>query len=285
MNIKHFETYLKDNLPKSDSFHPNYENALKKMLFCGGKRFRPMLLLSIVDFYEPLLNSSSMDIALAIEYLHTYSLIHDDLPAMDNATLRRGEATLHTTYDEALAILVGDALNTEAFYKISKSTLRDDVKIKLIEILSYNGGLNGMVLGQAIDLHFEDTRLSYNRLCMLHINKTAKLIAGALQMGAVIVNLSNKQQNDLYDMGLELGLLFQIQDDILDVVSCKELLGKDVNQDKDKNSFVSLLGIDKSIEEADKKVSKVLSILDKFDKDFSIYMIENLNPYLYRHKK
>ena len=118
-----FETYLKNNLPQVNSFHPHYNDAMARMLLAGGKRFRPLLLLSVVEAYEPLLYKGALSAALAVEFLHTYSLIHDDLPAMDNAPLRRGFKTLHIKYDEATAILVGDALNTEAFYNISKSPL------------------------------------------------------------------------------------------------------------------------------------------------------------------
>ena len=151
-----FENYLNNNLPISKSFHPIFQDALTQMLIAGGKRYRPMLILTIVNSLQPLLLKNTLPIALSIELLHTYSLIHDDLPAMDNAPLRRGFETLHITYDEATAILTGDALNSEAFYHISKAPLRDDIKIKLVELLARDGGTYGMVLGQAIDLYFEN---------------------------------------------------------------------------------------------------------------------------------
>ena len=145
--MQRFETYLNENLPKVPSFHPVYEAALGDMLVAGGKRFRPMLLLNIVDVYEPMLYNSALPVALALEMFHTYSLIHDDLPAMDNADLRRGHETLHKRYDEVTAILAGDALNSDAFYLIAKAPLREDVKIKLVELLARDGGSRGMVLG------------------------------------------------------------------------------------------------------------------------------------------
>ncbi|HIP61535.1 MAG TPA: polyprenyl synthetase family protein, partial [Sulfurovum sp.] len=220
-----FEQYLKDNLPKVDSFHPTYQSALGDMLLAGGKRFRPMLLLRVVEAYEPLLVDSAMAPALALEYFHTYSLIHDDLPAMDDAPLRRGHPTLHTTYDETTAILVGDALNTEAFLLLARSAFREDIRIKLVEILALNGGTGGMVLGQAIDLYFENTPLNIEQIKELHTNKTAKLIAASLQMGAVITAQSKQTQDSLYDFGIELGLLFQIQDDIIDETQSEEEAG------------------------------------------------------------
>ncbi|HEY9189937.1 MAG TPA: polyprenyl synthetase family protein, partial [Sulfurovum sp.] len=179
--MERFETYLNENLPKVPSFHPVYEEALGVMLTAGGKRFRPMLLLSIVDAYAPMLYNSSLPVALALEMFHTYSLIHDDLPAMDDADLRRGHETLHKRFDEVTAILAGDALNTEAFYLISRAPLRADVKIKLVELLSRDGGSRGMVLGQAIDCYFENKPLDLEQVKTLHKNKTAKLIAASLQ--------------------------------------------------------------------------------------------------------
>ena len=184
--IENFEHYLLNNLPQSDSFHPTFEQALHQMLQAGGKRFRPMLLLSVVKAKNPLLLENSHSVALAIEFLHTYSLIHDDLPAMDNASLRRGKPTLHTSFDEVTAILVGDALNTHAFNILANSPLSAETKIELIKILSNDGGINGMIIGQAIDCFFEHKRLELDQIKFLHIHKTAKLIAASLKMGAVI---------------------------------------------------------------------------------------------------
>ena len=125
-----FEDYLTNNLPTSKTFHPIFEEALQNMLSAGGKRFRPMLLLSVVQAYQPLLLKNALPIALGIELLHTYSLIHDDLPAMDNADLRRGHPTLHKSFDEVTAILVGDALNTHSFNLRANAPLSTDTKIE-----------------------------------------------------------------------------------------------------------------------------------------------------------
>ncbi len=282
--MQRFEAYLKANLPIVDSFHPNYNSAMKRMLLAGGKRFRPLLLLSVVEAYEPLLYESALSPALAIEFLHTYSLIHDDLPAMDNSPLRRGFETLHITYNEATAILIGDALNTEAFYRISKSPLRDDIKIKLVELLSKDGGTYGMVLGQAIDLFFENKPLTLEQVKFLHINKTAKLIATSLLMGAVIVGLNKEEQNKLYSFGINLGLLFQIQDDIIDETISEEEAGKTTGNDGNKNSFINIIGLKKSIEEAE----TLAKDLEKQFKLFEPRLQNALNPtikqYLYRHR-
>jgi geranylgeranyl diphosphate synthase type II len=280
-----FEGYLLDNLPQSKSFHPTYQDALCKMLKAGGKRFRPMLLLTVVDSHSPLLVNSSLKPALALEFLHTYSLIHDDLPSMDNSPLRRGEATLHTVYDEALAILVGDALNSEAFGLIASSPLSSDIKIELISELSQNGGLNGMVLGQAIDLEFENKKLSLENLKFLHLHKTGKLIASSLKMGAIIAGFHKDYQNSLYDFGLDLGLLFQIQDDIIDETMDSKDAGKLTKNDDNKNSFVNLLTLEKAYQEADLLAEKIENKLKEFDDNLSQSLSNFLEQYLYRHRR
>ncbi|EIF50033.1 polyprenyl synthetase family protein [Sulfurovum sp. AR] len=281
--MQRFETYLNENLPKVPSFHPIYEEALGVMLTAGGKRFRPMLLLNIVDAYEPMLYNGALPVALALEMFHTYSLIHDDLPAMDDADLRRGHETLHKRFDEVTAILAGDALNTDAFYLISKAPLRADVKIKLVELLARDGGSRGMVLGQAIDCYFENTPLDIEQVKTLHKNKTAKLIATSMQMGAVIVGLEKRVQDALYDFGIDLGLLFQIQDDIIDETQSEEEAGKPTGNDSDKNSFVNLLGLEKSIEEADTLAKDLQRRFEDFDEKLQMALQPLMNTYLYRH--
>ncbi len=281
--MQRFETYLNENLPKVPSFHPVYEDALGVMLTAGGKRFRPMLLLNIVDAYEPMLYNSALPVALALEMFHTYSLIHDDLPAMDNADLRRGHETLHKRYDEVTAILAGDALNSDAFYLIAKAPLREDIKIKLVELLARDGGSRGMVLGQAIDCYFENTPLTIDQVKLLHTNKTAKLIAVSLQMGAVIVGLEKKVQDELYDFGIDLGLLFQIQDDIIDETQSEEEAGKTTGNDSDKNSFVNLLGLEKTVEEADTLAKDLQRRFENFDEKLRSALQPLMNKYLNRH--
>ena len=282
--MNNFENFLKQNLIESKSFHPHYEKSLNEMLLAGGKRFRPQLLLSVVKAYEPMMIDNANYPALAIEILHTYSLIHDDLPAMDNAKLRRGYPTLHTTYDEVTAILAGDALNTYAFEILSKAPLSNDTKISLIRELSENGGVNGMVLGQSIDCHFENTLLNLEELKFLHIHKTAKLIATSLKMGAIVVNLDIEKQKKLYNFGIDLGLLFQIQDDIIDETQTTQEAGKDTQNDGDKNSFVNLLGLEEALKEATKLAKKIENDLNNFDENLKIELSKILNKYLYRHK-
>jgi geranylgeranyl diphosphate synthase type II len=279
-----FESYLLSNLPKSDTFHPIFENALQDMLKAGGKRFRPLLLLSVVEAIEPLLVKNALNVALGIELLHTYSLIHDDLPSMDNADLRRGHPTLHKSFDEVTAILVGDALNTHSFNLIANAPLSNDVKIELIKVLSSDGGINGMIIGQAIDCYFENQTIELKKLEFLHIHKTAKLIAASLKMGAIIANLPLKTQDKLYQFGIDIGLLFQIQDDIIDETATCEEAGKTTSNDQAKNSFVNLLGLDGAIQSADNLASICEETLNDFDDSLKNNLVESLSKYLYRHQ-
>ena len=278
------EEFIKNNLIKAKSFHPFYEKALNEMLLAGGKRFRPKLLLSVVKAYEPLLVENAKYAAFAIELIHTYSLIHDDLPIMDNATLRRGHPTLHVTYDEVTALLVGDALNTYAFEVLSKAPFASDVKVDLIKTLSENAGANGMVLGQAIDCYFENKKLNIDELKFLHLNKTAKLIASSLKMGAIIVDLDIETQKKLYNFGLNLGVLFQIQDDILDVTLTSQEAGKTTGVDENKNTFVTLLGLESAVKEADELAFKLEDEINGFEENLQKELKSLLSKYLFRHK-
>lgn len=278
-----FELFLKSHLPMAESFHPYYENALHEMLLAGGKRFRPALLLGVVRAYNDLLTEGAMHAAYALELLHTYSLVHDDLPSMDNADLRRGHPTLHKTYDEVTAVLVGDALNTHAFEVLSVAPYSDATRVRLIRELASNGGHSGMVLGQAIDCYFENTPLNIEQVKVLHINKTAKLIAASLKMGAIIVGQKDAEEY-LYNFGIDLGLLFQIQDDILDVTQTSEEAGKTTNNDGDKNSFVTLLGLEASIKEADILANNLTLQLENFDECLYKELSPILLKYINRHK-
>ncbi|WP_200763212.1 polyprenyl synthetase family protein [Nitrosophilus alvini] len=278
-----FEKYLLDNLPKSKSFHPHFEKALQQMLVAGGKRFRPLLVLSVTDALQPLLLRNALPVAYAIELLHTYSLIHDDLPVFDNADLRRGMPTLHKTYDEVTAILVGDALNTHAFFLLADAPLPADTKVEIVKELAREGGIEGMIIGQAIDCWFEKKKLALDELKFLHIHKTAKLIAASLKIGAIICN-EKEIAKKLYDFGIDLGLLFQIQDDLIDALQDDTKAGKTTSNDENKNSFVNLLGIDGAMKSADELVEKLETGLEAFDTKLKNNLKKILNNYLYRHK-
>jgi farnesyl diphosphate synthase len=281
--MQNFENFLLNHLPRLKSIHPHYEAALQKMLLAGGKRFRPALLLGVVNAYNPLMIGGAMHAAYAIELLHTYSLIHDDLPAMDNSPLRRGEITLHVAYDEVTAILAGDALNTYSFEVLSNAPFSDYTRVALIRELATNGGLGGMVLGQAIDCYFENKPLSLEEVKILHTNKTAKLIAASLKMGAIIIG-DEKVADILYDFGIKLGLLFQIQDDILDATQTAQEAGKLTGNDESKNSFVTLLGLDGALVEANILADELILELNNFDDRLKKELLSLLLEYINRHR-
>jgi len=278
--LEEFESYLQKNIPIIKSFHPTFEDAMKKMFSAGGKRFRPLLLLNVVDVYTPLLVKNAYAPALAIEMIHTYSLIHDDLPTFDDSPLRRGVETLHVTYDEVTATLVGDALNTHAFNILANSSLDSDTKIKLIDQLSCDGGASGMVLGQAIDCYFENQKLSINELTFLHIHKTAKLIATSLKMGAIISGLSKDEIETLEEIGLKIGLLFQVHDDIIDATQTSDEAGKPTGNDEVKNSFTNLLGVSGAVERKDELKDEIRTLLTKIDSALEEKLIKMIDKYL-----
>lgn len=239
-----FESFLLAQAPKIPSFHPHYEKAVWEMVQNGGKRFRPALIFSVLNALSPQLIKNAFLPALSIECIHTYSLIHDDLPCMDNASLRRGHPTLHTKYTQTLALLVGDGLNTYAFALLAQARLDSQIKLSLIESLAINAGIGGMVLGQMLDCEFENQTLALEQLQIIHTNKTAKLIATSLEFGAIIANADSKLRKALYDFGLSLGVYFQLRDDIIDVCQDSNQAGKTTQNDSHKNSYVNLLGLD-----------------------------------------
>lgn len=279
MKLDLFERFLATHLPTATSFHPHYDKALSEMLLVGGKRFRPSLLLTVVEALQPALLESACWAAAAVEVLHTYSLIHDDLPVMDNAPMRRGHPTLHVTYDEVTAVLVGDALNTYAFELLAQAPLAPTTVVALVKELAKAGGVGGMVLGQAIDCHFTGHRLSYEELVLLHRKKTADLIAASLVMGGIIAGLSSESLESLRTFGLEAGLLFQIRDDLIDLLLSSEEAGKTTGHDGDKNSFVTLLGRDGALDAFEAQLKLVDDLLAKMPEQLSVALAQEIEPY------
>lgn len=224
------------------------KEATEYALLAGGKRLRPLLMLQVIEHYN--LNPLDyIEAAISLELLHTYSLVHDDLPAMDDDTLRRGKPTLHIAYDEGLAILVGDGLLTDSFKQISSHPiLTDSQKIKMIDVLSSKTGSKGMVYGQALDLASEKQTVSIHVLDQMYLYKTAYLLQASLMLGAIAAN--QFETLDLWEkLGYHLGIYFQIQDDILESTSTPEILGKSRTDElREKPTYVSLLGINASNE-------------------------------------
>ncbi|MDR1911571.1 MAG: polyprenyl synthetase family protein [Helicobacteraceae bacterium] len=278
--LKAFEIYLKENLPKAPSFHPYYEKALGEMALAGGKRFRAALVLAAATGLDATSAQKAMSAALAIELFHTYSLIHDDLPAMDNADFRRSVPTLHKSYDEVTAILAGDALNTHSFLCLANAPLPSETKVKLVAILAENGGAAGMVLGQALDCRFEGQTLDLSRVEFIHRCKTGKLIAASLQMGAYVGGANDEFAKRLYDFGMDLGLYFQIRDDIIDATQESAAAGKPTHNDDNKNSFVTLLGLDEAQKRAHKEAQKLREAIGSLPSALCAALNDALRGYL-----
>lgn len=221
------------------------KEAMKYSLLAPGKRLRPIIFLTVLRSYQ-INYHHYLDIACAIEMIHTYSLIHDDLPGMDNDDLRRGRPTCHKQFDEATAILAGDALLNLAVNTILNVQMDNDIKIRVMNRLFEASGVNGMIYGQQQDIAFENKKATLDELKDIHYHKTGELIAVSMQLASLIANESD--YNSWTKLGFDLGLAFQIQDDILDVIGDSETLGKKVGSDIDnhKSTYVSLLGIEQS---------------------------------------
>jgi geranylgeranyl diphosphate synthase type II len=226
----------------------------------GGKRFRPMVVLTLIESYGMDANPY-VDVATAIEMIHLYSLIHDDLPAMDDDSLRHGVPTIHRQFDEATAILLGDGLLTNAFERVSKNKkLTAEQKVSLIELLSVNAGLQGMVYGQHLDIEAEGKQVDVKHLTRISEFKTGKLIEASFRMGALIASPS--EANRWGKVGIDLGLMFQIQDDVLEVTVSEEQLKKSKSDLLlEKATFVSQLGLSKAKEMIEKLYQQVQATL------------------------
>ncbi|MGL5684832.1 MAG: polyprenyl synthetase family protein [Vagococcus fluvialis] len=215
-------------------------------LEAGGKRFRPLLLLATVDFFGQTLENSHYEIAAALEMIHTYSLIHDDLPAMDDDDLRRGKPTNHKVYGEGLAILAGDALLTESFHLVAEMEVESALKVELIRLLAKASGSTGMIAGQVEDVLGEGKKINFRDLQKMHQKKTGMLIQFAVEAGVLMSTQSFEMKKWLLEYAQNVGIAFQIRDDLLDVLGDEAAIGKKVGADEahNKNTYVSLLGIE-----------------------------------------
>ena len=273
MTIPEFEKVLEqcmDSLTESRT-----REAMRYSLTAGGKRIRPMLLFEVLKGYgtDP---AKGKEAAAALEMIHTYSLIHDDLPAMDNDDLRRGVPTCHRQFDEATAVLAGDGLLTQAFAVLAGSGLTPQQAVSCIRILSEMAGPDGMILGQTLDIA-EETKLSWEDLVRVHRYKTGCLLSAPLMMAAVIAGKEDCVQT-WHEAGTALGLAFQIQDDILDVELTAEEFGKSNSDEKNaKITSVTILGIEEAKAEMERQYQRGLDIVRSirgFDSEGFVTMIE-----------
>ena len=268
------DSYLTDFIPNIDNKSLSLYDSMKYSLLAGGKRLRPVLLLAACEFAGGNIKEA-IPYACAIEYIHTYSLIHDDLPAMDNDDLRRGLPTNHKVYGEAIAILAGDGLLTTAFEVINKDMmLYFDSPEKIIKRvnaayqIASGAGCRGMVAGQVSDIEAENAVASSEMLEYIHLNKTAALFKSAIKAGLYLGNYNDKMITDLSKYADNLGLAYQIADDILDVVGNPDELGKETGSDKkkSKNTYTSINGLEKAYERLEELTENAVdAIADYYD--------------------
>ena len=229
------------NLQINEIMDSEVKEAMRYSLLAGGKRIRPRMVYAVAKGYG-IDDDLANHFAYAIEMIHTYSLIHDDLPAMDNDNLRRGKPTCHIKFGEANAILAGDGLLTYAFEVASKANVDASIIVKAIEILSKNAGADGMILGQCLDVD-DNRHMNWEDIKRVHYYKTGCLFSAALELGAILHMLNQKVLNQWDSIGKELGLAFQIQDDLLDIHQSAEVLGKSTSDERNgKKTSVIVLG-------------------------------------------
>jgi geranylgeranyl diphosphate synthase type II len=248
--------------------HPtSIHQAMRHSVFAGGKRLRPILCMESARMIAGSLPDGVDELGAAIEMLHTYSLVHDDLPALDNDDLRRGRPTCHKAYGEATAILAGDALQTQAYEVLARLRCPAEARVRIIEELAHaTGTIDGMIGGQVVDLESEHVRPDLETLEYIHRAKTGALITASLITGCYYAGASQAQASSVREFGRAAGLAFQIADDILDVTQTSEQLGKTAGKDlaSEKVTYPALFGLEKATEMATELIEKACAALDPF---------------------
>lgn len=263
----------------------NFLDMLKYPLDAGGKRLRPILTCLACELFNGDYKKAIIP-AVSLELIHTYSLVHDDLPAMDNDDLRRGKPTTHVKYGEANAILVGDGLLTHSFEILSNANVNDKTLRKLLYEISYAAGVSGMVMGQFIDLYYEERDIDFEMLKILHSKKTGAMIRGAVRVGAIASEKENINLENITKYGEAIGLAFQIQDDILDVISDNETLGKTVGKDEKegKLTYVKQFGLEGAKEKAIETSKEAIDYLNVYDDNEAKNILIELANYIVERK-
>lgn len=277
------EDLLKSAAPAEEGYQKTIFEAMNYSLMAGGKRLRPLLLQETYRLFGGSHEAIIHPFMEAIEMIHTYSLIHDDLPALDNDEYRRGRKTSHVVFGEAMAILAGDALLNYAYetaskaFDIAENTDEFRYVAKAIQILSSKPGIYGMIGGQVVDVQLEGQELSKSVLDFIHEMKTSALIQCAMMIGAVLAGADEESLNKVELMAKNIGISFQIQDDILDVTSSLEVLGKQTHSDEknQKTTYVTLFGIDGAMKEAEKLLDNAIHILEEVSEEKN-----RTNPFL-----
>jgi geranylgeranyl diphosphate synthase type II len=273
-------------LPPTSQHPASIHKAMRHSVFAGGKRLRPILCMEAGRMIAGSLPGGVDELGAALEMLHTYSLIHDDLPALDDDDLRRGRPTCHVVFGEATAILAGDALQTQAYEVLARLCCPADRRVRIIEEIAHGTGtIDGMIGGQVVDLEAEHSKPDLQMLEYIHRAKTAALITASLVSGGLYAGGTDEQIQHLRRFGQQVGLAFQIVDDVLDVTQTSEQLGKTAGKDTaaEKATYPSLFGIDESLRKADTLVESAFAELASFGvrgetlKDLARYLVERKN--------
>ena len=267
------ETRIKGFLPEQYEYQKTIVDAMSYSVLAGGKRLRPMLMEASYQMFGGA--GEALDAFMAaIEMIHTYSLVHDDLPAMDNDLYRRGKKTTHAVYGEAMGVLAGDALLNFAFETVADAVVRSasDMRVtKAFAVLAKKAGIYGMIGGQVVDVESEKKGQQIDRDCLdfIYRLKTGALIEASLMIGAILAGASEEEVLLMEEAGTKLGLAFQIQDDILDVTSSLEVLGKPIGSDarNEKATYVAFEGLEKAGEEVERLTREAVAILDGFKRE------------------
>ncbi len=273
-------------LPAADQHPVSIHQAMRHSVFAGGKRLRPILCMEAGRMVAGCFPEGIEELGAALEMLHTYSLIHDDLPALDNDDLRRGRPTCHKAFGEALAILAGDALQTRAYEVLARLRCRAEARVRIIEeIARGTGTVGGMIGGQVIDLEAEHQKPDLATLEYIHQSKTAALITASTVSGGLYGEAQEDAVDRLRCYGQAIGLAFQIVDDVLDVTQSSEQLGKTAGKDTaaEKATYPALFGIDESLKRADALVHKALGSLEAFGRQAET--LRSLTHFLVERKK
>ena len=257
------DNYLSNYFKDKGSYNSLIYDAASYSLNVGGKRIRPILFMLVYFMYKGE-DKEIIDMAAAIEMIHTYSLIHDDLPCMDNDDLRRGKPTNHKVYGENIAVLAGDALLNEAMILLMDFSIKHgkDALVAAREI-AYAAGADGMIGGQVVDIINEGKRISKEELNYMHLKKTGELIRSSIVAGAILAEADKSEIDLLNKFGMNLGLAFQIKDDILDVTGDVEKLGKNTLADVNKSNFITMYGLEECKVMCEDLTAECITILDK----------------------
>jgi geranylgeranyl diphosphate synthase type II len=273
-------------LPAATKHPTSIHQAMRHSVFAGGKRLRPILCMEAGRMVASTMPQGIEDVGAALEMLHTYSLIHDDLPALDNDDLRRGRPTCHKAFGEATAILAGDALQTQAYEVLAEVQCPTAARVAIIrEIAHATGTIDGMIGGQVADLEAERKQPDLATLEYIHRSKTAALITASVVSGGIYADANADQIKRLRTYGQSIGLAFQIVDDVLDVTQTSEQLGKTAGKDTaaEKTTYPALFGIEESIKKADALIDQACNQLDVFGtradtlKDMARFLVERKN--------